>query len=246
MDSVRIQREFNVTKTNELIQNGRFDLSLMEQRIILVLIQKIMPNDKEFQVYEFSIKNFCDVCGIENRNCKSYINCKNAIKSLRDKSFWIKKDKKEYLCSWISKAVLEEDSGIIEIELDKDLRPYLLELKKNFTSYSLFYILGMKSKYSIRVYEILKLYQYGNKITYDVENLKYMLSASNYKKLSDFKRFVLEPAVNEINNYTDISVEYSVSKDGKKIQCINFFIEEKEQTEVIKAWIETEKQLYKD
>jgi Protein involved in initiation of plasmid replication len=246
MNSVRPQREYNVTKSNELIQNGKFDLSLIEQKIILTLIQRILPTDKEFQTYEFSIKNFCEICGIDSRNGKSYINCKNAIKSLHDKSFWIKKDKKEYLCSWVSKAIIEKDSGVIEIRLDEDLRPYLLELKRNFTSYSLFYILGMKSKYSIRLYEILKSYEYKNRARFDIDELKHMLCATNYTKWSDFKRYVIDSAIKEINNYTDVSVEYSVTKNGKKIQTLNFFIEMKEQREMLQAWVETEKVLYKE
>jgi Protein involved in initiation of plasmid replication len=246
MNSVRRQRDYNVTKSNELIQSGKFDLSLIEQKIILTLIQKILPTDKEFQTYEFSIQDFCEICGIDRQNGKSYINCKNAIKSLHSKNFWIQKDKKEYLCSWVSKAIIEKDSGIIEIRLDEDLRPYLLELKKNFTSYSLFYILGMKSKYSIRLYEILKSYEYKNRARFDIDELKLMLCATNYTKWSDFKRYVIDSAIKEINEYTDINIEYSVSKKGRKIQTLNFFIELKELKEMLQAYIETEKVLYKE
>ena len=61
-----------VNKSNELIQQSRFNLSLQEQRIILYLISHITPYDQDFKLYEFNIQDFCKVCGIDSEGGQSY------------------------------------------------------------------------------------------------------------------------------------------------------------------------------
>ena len=82
-------RHGTVVKANELIQKSRFSLSLQQQKIVLYLISQISPFDEDFKLYEFSIAEFCKVCGIDDTNGKNYIDLKQAIKEIADKSLWI-------------------------------------------------------------------------------------------------------------------------------------------------------------
>ena len=214
-----------VVKANSLIQKSRYKLSLQEQKIILYLISKIMPNDTELKEYKFSVIEFCELCGIDyqqNKQTHAYI--KQVIKNLADKSEWIELDEVETLIRWIAKARITKRSGIITIKLDEDLIPYLLELKKNYTKYQLQNIIPMKSKYGIRLYELLKSYLNLGKVRFSIEELKIRLDSTNYTNLKDFKRRVLEPALKDIEIYSDLTVEPVFIKVKNKCVAIEFIL----------------------
>lgn len=224
----RKQRYALVVKSNEIIRKTRYGLSVTEQRIILYLTSKIKPTDTELFEYEIDIKEFCEVCGIDYRQNLAFV--KDTIKNLRDKSFWLKKpDKSETTVGWIDKATLYEDSGFVKIKLDNDLIPYLLQLRDNFTQYELMAVLALKSKYSLRLYELFKSYEYLQKYETSVEDLRKILMAEKeYTKIADFKRYVIDKALDEINSFTDIEVSYEVTKKRKAITGFIFTIQKAE------------------
>jgi plasmid replication initiation protein len=113
------------------------------------------------------------------------------------------------------------------MRLDNDMKPYLLELKKHFTAYSLYYTLAMKSKYSIRIYELLKSYEFVSEYIFKIESLKKMLDAEKYKLYADFRVKVIDVAVREINEFSDITVTYAIEKQGRKFEKIVFKINQK-------------------
>lgn len=222
------ERGYSIVKRNDLIQHSRYHLSAQEQKIVLYLISKIQPNDDDFKLYKFEIQDFCKVCGIDSTSGGNYILLKDSIKKLSDKSIWVKLDNgKETLLRWIEKPYIDENNGIIEIRLDKDMKPYLLQLKEKFTTYSLYFTLAMKSKYSIRLYELLKSYQNLNQCEFELEHLKSLLAAENYDIFANFKIKVLDIALREINAYGDISASYELGKQGRKFHKIKFFIKPK-------------------
>jgi len=246
MKDVTIERSYNVIKSNDLIRHSRYDLSLVEQKIILRLIQLIKPQDKEFNEYHLDINEFCSLCGIEQNNGTNILNIKTSLKQLHDKSFWIKIGEEDVLCSWVAKVKINARSGDVIIKLDDDLKPFLLELKKNFTEYSLFYILAMKSKYSIRMYEMLKSYQFKNNITINIDELKITLLANHYERFYDFKKNVITLAINEINMFTDLIVTYDFKKKGKSVTSVNFKIRYKDMDEQLKMFRSVGNNLAKD
>jgi plasmid replication initiation protein len=120
------------------------------------------------------------------------------------------------------------------------MRPYLLQLKDHFTAYNLYYTLAMQSKYSIRIYELLKSYENLSEWTFDIDTLKVILSAEKYAEYKDFRVKVLDIAMREINDYGDISVTYSAVKTGRKVTKIKFQIKPKKD---IKERVETFKRI---
>lgn len=226
---------YSVVKSNDLIRNSRYNLTLMEQRIILRLIQIIKPEDTEFRTYDFSIKEFCEICGISDQSGKTYEYIREIVKELRSKNLVIKTEDGELICGWIESSRYIKSTGIIKISLSQDLKPYLLELKKNFTGYSLNNILSMKSKYSIRMYELLKSFEYLGEITIDIDTLKGNLYATQYQRWSDVKNKILDISVMEINRFTDLKVSYILRKSGKRIQYVIFNLEKKNPDEQVKA-----------
>lgn len=223
-EEVRLAR---VRKANELIQKSRFSLSLQQQKIILYLISKIQPTDTEFHEYKFEIKSFCEACGIDDGG-EQYTQIKDSIKGIADKSLWVKLESgRETLLRWIQKANIE--NGVLTIRLDNDMKPYLLQLQKNYTQYDLIFTLTFKSKYSVRLYELIKSIHYDESQpysrTYSVEELIALLNAEKYSTFSDFRKRALDPAIDEINAISDKAVYYEVAKkSGKKITHLTLHI----------------------
>lgn len=229
-------RNYPVVKSNYLIQKTRYDLSLAEQKLILHLIQFIEPKDEDFKMYHFSIKDYCKVCGIPYRSGKIYSDVKQALKNLSDKSFWMERENgSEVLMRWIEKVIIDHRSGVIEIRLDKDLKPYLLQLKQFFTKYNYLYVMTMKSQYSIRLYELLKSYENVKGIIYEVTELRKLLNLADnvLAEWYDFKRFVIEQAIKEINKLTDIKIKYDTIKKGRRVFEVVFHVETKSEADQV-------------
>ena len=211
-----------IYKANDLIQKSRYSLTIQQQKIVLFLISQINPYATEFKNAKFSIKEFCQVCGIDYQSGKHYSAIKEHIKQIADKSCWIKNEKgKETLLRWIEKPYIDENSGIIEIKFDNDMKPFLLQLKENYTRYNLSDTLMFKSKYSIRLFELIESFRYYKlkefEKYFEIEELKTILDCKNYKTFKDFNTRVLKPAVLEINKYTYLNISYEYVKERQKI-----------------------------
>lgn len=227
--------EKTVVKANELIQKSRFNLSLQQQKIVLYLISQISPFDEDFKLYEFSIQQFCKVCGIDFGH---YAELKEQIKIIADKSIWIQlPNGKETLLRWIEKPFLNERDGVIQIRLDADMKPYLLQLKENFTSYELIWTLHFRSKYTIRLYELIKSIHFHELEEYErvfsLEELRRLLDAEKYERWVHFRQRVLDPAVQEVNEYSDKNLKWQPIKRGRSIERIRFTITAKDSLEVM-------------
>lgn len=224
--SLAKMRNQKVVKSNELIQQRTHMLSVQEQKIILFLISQLKPEQKEFEYQSFDIIDFCDMCGIDNHSGKNYTALKSAIKSLSDRSMWVLGDigrgQKETLMRWLLKAEIEPGNGKIGMMIDPDMKPFLLELKDKYTQFDLIYTLGMKSKYSVRLYEILKSYErLGKPVEMNLDRFRQAIGAE-YERWADIRRRIIEPALKEINQLSDLSVIYTTQKKGKGITGVTF------------------------
>ena len=226
-----------VVKRNDLIQKSRHQLDLQEQKIILYTISKIKPKDTDFSEQVFSVAEFCRLCGLDKDNGGNYAYIKKTLKDLSDKSIWVTLDDgSETLFRWINDVTISKQSGLIKVKLHEKMKPYLLELKENFTQYELVYTLAMRSQYSVRLYELLKSYQYKKFVAFDIDKLKIILFAEKYNRGGDFKDRVLEVATNEINRLTDILVTYELIKVGRRFAEVEFRITQKNISERLNAW----------
>jgi plasmid replication initiation protein len=147
-----------IAKSNDLIE-AQYRLSLNEQRLILLLISVIQPEDDDFYDYDLRVSEFAIMFGIENvKNIHALV--EEASKNLVGKRLDLSEgDNKKYV-AWLSHAEYIEGKGIINISFHKSLKPYLLQLKRRYTQYNLRYVVRFKSSYSIRLYELLKAYEY--------------------------------------------------------------------------------------
>ena len=226
-------RTKRVRKANELIQKSRYSLSMQGHKIVLYLISQIQPEDKDFKTIEFDIREFCEICGIGSDQGNNYKDLKAAVIDIMKHPIgWTEiAEQHEAALTWIENAEITKYDGVIRIDLGRHLKPFLLDLKKNFTSYELGYTLRFRSKYSIRLYEILKSYQYHDEQpftkVFQVDELRALLDAENYSQYRDFKKRVLSIAVDEITKYTDRNLDLREIKSGRKVLEVEFAISAK-------------------
>ena len=246
--SISEQQSYYVAKANELIQLSRFSLSVQQYKLLLYMISKIKPDDKGEQVYVASLKDFCKVCGISSQSGKTYIEAKASIKNLADKSIWLQKENKdEILLRWLNRVRYNAESGSFEYTFHQDMLPYLYDLQSRYTRYRLDNVLTLRSKYGIRLYEVLKSYQHmRTPIRFTIEELRARLDASSsYPRIPDFRRFVIEKAVDDINACSDIIVEYYPwkSENSRATDSFIFVVKKPNHTEATQREIERIKRL---
>ncbi|MBO3311020.1 replication initiation protein [Clostridium perfringens] len=211
-----------VSKSNELI-NTRYNLNLQEQKLILTLASMVQPDDSDFKSYNFKVKEFMELLEIKDKS--TYKNLDKIIKSLMEKTFVIKKESGEYIrLAWLSSA--KYFKGNVTLEFSSNLKPYLLMLKENYTSYKLENILKLKSCYSVRLFEILKSNLYKKSLVIDLENLKYLLQADKktYNLYGKFKEKILLKSQIELKEKTDIYFDFEEIKTGRKVTSLKFII----------------------
>lgn len=226
-NSITKQQSYFVAKSNEIIQKSRFSMTLQQQKMMLFLISKIKPEDEAGQCYSTSIREFCAVCNIDKGSGKNHQRIKDALKVIADKSMWLKKeDGTEVLLRWIDRLIVEPKGQKITVRFHEDMFPYLLNLRERYTQYSLEYILPMGSKYGIRLYELLRSYaNMDSIITLKLADLRAKIDCDKYERFPDFRRFALDPAIEDINKYSDLKVSYSVKHNhARAIEEIQFFI----------------------
>lgn len=231
MDKVElsVNRDYKVVKANEIIQKARYDLNITELKAFAFILSKVKFNDVKGQKYTFTINEYCEVCGLEKNNGGNTAAVKKALKSLRDKSFWMtNEDGKEVTVGWLKKAEINKGSGKVTVSFDEDMENYIFGLLENYTQYSLLSTLPMRSGYSFRLYELLKSYAFTELHTFDIDDLKMRIGATTYTNFKDFRIKCLDIATKEINSYTDIEISWEPINKGRKVIKIKFYIKQRD------------------
>jgi len=122
-----------------------------------------------------------------------------------------------------------DENGLIEFEVNPNLKPYLLNITNNFTAYDRSKISHLKSFYSIRLYELLKQYQDKTgggwwKVTLDKLKEILKISEKQYKLYGHLKDKVILVAQKELYEKTDIKFTFEEQKKGRRIDVLTFYI----------------------
>lgn len=204
-----------IVKSNSLINSkGKYKYSKNELKLICCLISEVKKDEKDFFIKSFELKklNFKN----EEFNNHTYLN--ELCQDLLSKPFLIPNSKK--WVNWFSS--LEVCNGVINYNFEPSLKPYLLELKENFTSYYLNNILSLSSSYSIHMYELLKQLEKVGFRKFLIEELKDILIIPSSYQFVHFKN--LMEKIKEDLKKTDLNVDYELIKEGRKFKYINFKI----------------------
>ena len=173
---------------------------------------------------------------------------KEAIEKMQKQAFFqIKKehDKGSKFVSIVPIPYVEwtDYNDEVKIEFHREIMPYLINLKTNFTQHALSDIAELNSKYAIILYRWLSMnynqYEHysvkGGRREEQVESYRNPIitirelrdttdTVSEYKKFTDFERRVLKDPIKEITNHTSFNVTYEKVKKGRSIESIVFHI----------------------
>ena len=158
-----------ISKSNDLIQKTRYSLSKTQQKIRLAMISKIdTKRDTDCEkIYTMTFSEFSKLTGtdMQNNGNKQYM--MDVLASLASSVFWMdirdEHNEKNKLFRWIGdEAEIDNKAREIHIQFSKSIFPYLTQLKSNYTTFNVEFLLHMTSNYSMRVYEILKSYDNGD------------------------------------------------------------------------------------
>lgn len=218
------QRREVVFESNELVQ-ASYDLSVMETKAVHFFFSFIGKNDKKFKFIRFKISHFNREVDINSNNFEK---SREVIKWLQRKTLQITTPWREQSINWLSSYDHDKIDWYVEVELSEKLEPYLLSLQKEFTSYSIKMMNSFESKYSPRVYKLLKQYLRIWKRTLELEDLKQKLwIEKGYKQYSHFKSKILSVTQEELWIKSDIDFDFNEVTRGRKVYWIEFTIKSK-------------------
>ncbi len=208
---------YTVAKSNDLVREAKYDLSLGQQRMLNFLISKIPPDAMKLSQIgskqrlgwiTFQVQEFARVFNMDADNGMTYAHTKQWLTELKKKVWWVWDEEtgKEKLMSWIDEAEMEPKSGKCSITFDKNLEPYLVALTQNgnYTSYELYYTTNFKSSYSGRFYELFKSYEFRSKVkSSDHENVKtVVMDLEELKAKFDEKDPVTRKVTKSLSSHT--------------------------------------------
>lgn len=239
--------ENEVLKSNSIIEAG-YKLSNYEQKLIYLASKKtqqfIVPkgftaeqkeefiNKHKFELLEFPISDFKKEFNIKSNTI--YNEIQNVCNKLWERSIhYTEEDGTRVKKRWIITAKYNKPSKMIQLQFHPDLMYDLIAFNGRFTLFKFGDIKGMKSSYSFRIYELLKQYEnlprqytiWKRKFTIDDLRFKLGIEDSEYPRYANFKQKVINKAIGEINEHTDITVKLEEIKQGRKVVGVQFMIE---------------------
>lgn len=229
------QMSQQVVKDNVLI-NASYSLDLVEQRIILHGIVKSRETEKGFtdsNPVRIHASEYEKQFGVTKDG--AYKALKDAVLSLFERQFSFTELQDEKLkvvkSRWVSQIAYVDDLAEIQIIFSPAVASMCSRLERHFTSYDLEQVAPLTSKYAVRLYELMMSWKSVGKTPIiklsEFRERVGLLDENEYKDMCTFKKYVLDLAVAQINEHTDIKLTYEQHKAGRKIDGFSFKFKQK-------------------
>mgnify|MGYP002653201768 FL=1 len=224
-----------VVKDNALI-NASYNLDLVEQRLILLAIVEARESGKGINAndpLEVHAESYINQFGV-HRNT-AYQALKDACDDLfaRQFSYQSLSEKGNIInhkSRWVSEVAYIDNEAVVRLIFAPAIVPLITRLEEQFTKYEIQQISNLTSAYAVRLYEILIAWRSTGKtplITiYDFRQ-KIGVLETEYKRMYDFKKYVLDIALKQVNEHTDINVKVEQHKTGRSITGFSFSFKQK-------------------
>lgn len=226
-------QDAQVYKSNALVE-ASYRLSLYEQRIILACIAQVRRDEPltDQQLYTVSAQQIAEMAKINVD--RAYQHLKTASERLFDRRVTLHEAPngdgraKVRLTRWVQEVVYQETLGTVAVRFSQPMVPYLSQLTEQFTRYALADVAKMTSAHAVRLYELLAQWRGSGKREVEIDWLREAFQLGNkYPAVKDFKRWVIQPAVEQINEHSPLWVEWEQRKTGRKITHLSFRFGEK-------------------
>lgn len=224
-----------VVKDNNLI-NASYSLGLVEQRLVLLAIIEARESSRGIDsetFLEIHAQHYAERFDVDVKNTYSMLS--DAAQTLFNRQVTYmtideKRNKPEKrVVRWVSGISYVEGAGVLKLRFSPEIVPLITRLEQNFTSYELEQVKAL-NVYATRLYELLVCWRSTGKTPIiEIEDFRSRIGvlSTEYKLMSDFKKRVFEPAIKQINERTDLTVNYEQHKTGRTISGFSFNFKQK-------------------
>lgn len=231
-----------IVKSNAFV-GASYGLGTTEQRLILLAILKARETDSIGEVIGKRLiihaSEYMQVFGVDRAT--AYESLENAVKGLYESEYryieiLANGERKTHRYRFVGSIAYADGLGQVEFTFTPETVPLVVGLSENFTKYEIEQVVGLSSQYALRLYELLACWRGKGKFTVDLAELrfKFALLDDEYTRMDNFKRKVLDTAIDEINKHTDLTVSYEQHKRGRVITGFTFNIKQKAKSKAVK------------
>ena len=237
-----------ITKDNKLI-NASYSLGIPEQRVIFLAIVEARAQERMIDargVLQIHASSYQEQFKVEKHS--AYKALKSAANGLFESYFEYdyiheKTGKPAHrVVRWAQAVSYIETAGMIELQFTDAVIPLITRLSEQYTEYDLKQVSELQSEYAIRLYELMMQWKSvgkTNKIPLAEFRTKLGVEPEQYKKMCNFKARVLDLAISQINDFTDVTATYEQHKAGRAVTGFTFKFKMKKNKEKTTANIET-------
>ena len=209
------------------ITTARYEYTDLRLDIFFYLVSQLRKDSPD-RIYEIVLKDLSNLTGKEYH----YLYLREATEQMGSRMFEVETDQSLKQMWMFDRVEYMKGTGRIQIEFTKSIQPYLFELKDNFTSFQLYSALRLSSKYAKRIYAICSQWKDIGKtkkiLIHELKRMLYIVDNKGnekFKQIGEFKRFVLDEAVKQINDRTDLQIGYQLEKQGRSFNSIVFQVQ---------------------
>ena len=232
-----------IVKKHNVLNTASYSFTLAEQRLIwLTIIQskqgEAVTADKPVEIHASA---YAEHFGVTPQTARQAL--KDAANQLFDRRFTYRDTtenghERVNLSRWVSKVAYVDDHATVEIHFSPDVIGFIKNLQENFCWFEIEQVAKVDSVYAGRLYELLTQWRSMLKTPkIELEELRRQLGVEEgrYPAMRDFKKRVLDLAVSEVSEKTDIIVSYEQFKRGRSITHISFSFKFRKPAVEIKA-----------
>nr|WGO62821.1 replication protein [SPHINX/BMMF group 1 DNA sequence] len=223
-----------IVKDNALM-NASYNLALVEQRLILLAIIEARETGKGINANDpltVHASSYINQFNVERHT--AYQALKDACKDLFARQFSYQEKRERgrinITSRWVSQIGYMDDTATVEIIFAPAVVPLITRLEEQFTQYDIEQISGLSSAYAVRMYELLICWRSTGKTPIiELEEFRKRIGVldTEYTRTDNLKMRVIELALKQINEHTDITASYEQHKKGRVITGFSFKFKQK-------------------
>ncbi|MGL4668032.1 MAG: replication initiation protein [Saezia sp.] len=218
----------SVTKSNYLIE-ARYKLPVQAQKLVIACLGKVDPRHEIPREITMTASEFSELMGIDIKNAHRELY--KAADKLYQSDILIHENGEEIELRWVQEKAkkLKGEAAVRLVWSDRVLR-YISQIRGNFTSYKLRNIAELQSSHSIRIYELLMRFTDTGDREIFLDDFKSILGISDkYPEFKILNRAVIKPAIEELNQRSDLVIEYDTIKKGRTVTALAFTFKQSNQ-----------------
>ena len=218
-----------VVKSNQIIE-ACYSLPLNGHRLLAIALGSVPRDAEQFPLLSIPVRDIAELIPALASSKRRFEVLEKVVDEVMDSTITLRQNDSWVKFQWLTKAAYK--NGVIHLQLNDELLPYFTNLLNRFTSYQLRHVIGFRSAYAFRIYDLCKQYMRIGERTISIDELRKWLDIPDdqYKQVGHLKSRVVKPALEDINRSSDLEVMLEADiKEGRKTVGLRFTISEKSQ-----------------